>query len=29
MNGLNLGVSKWNVIVWVSILLNRTVVDSD
>ena len=29
MNGLNPGVSKWNMIVWVNILLNRTVVDSD
>ena len=29
MNGLNPGVSKWNMIVWVNVLLNRTVVDSD
>ena len=29
MNGLNPGVSKWNMIVWVSVLLNRTIVNSD
>ena len=29
MNGLNPGVSKWNMIVWVSILLNKIVVNSD
>ena len=28
MNGLNPGVSKWNMIVWVSVLLNRTVVNT-
>ena len=29
MNGLKPGVSKWNMIVWVSVLLNRTIVNSD